>query len=158
MVDDSRRLAQKLGVADRVLLLGEQHGLKAYYAAADMFVLPSVYESSGLVFLEALASGLPLVATRVGVAPEVVVDGENGYLVDRDAEQIGDRLERLAAHPSGAFAARARASVTGYSWRAVAEQYLELAREIEAERAAEAASGAPSVGRGGPGTKEPRRR
>lgn len=146
MVDDARRLAERFGVADRVLLLGEQHGLRTYFAAADMFVLPSVYESSGLVFLEALASGLPLVATRVGVAPQVVVDGVNGYLVDRDPEQIGDRLERIAAQAPGAYAEPARLSVAGYSWRAIAQQYLDLAREIEAEKSAEgAARAAPTL-------------
>lgn len=155
MVDDSRRLAERLGVADRVLLLGEQHGLRPYFAASDMFVLPSVYESSGLVFLEALASGLPLVATRVGVAPQVVVDGENGYLVDRDAEQIGDRLERIAAEPAGTFSTAARGSVANYSWSAIAQEYLDLAREIEAEKSAEAADAPAPAGAVKPG--RPRR-
>lgn len=137
MVDDARRIADRLGVGDRVLLLGQQHGIRPYLAAADMFVLPSVYESSGLVFLEALASGLPIVATRVGVAPEVVADGVNGFLVDRDPVQIGDRLERIAACPIAAFRDAARASVTEYSWTAIAQRYLDLANEIAAEKAAE---------------------
>lgn len=137
MVDDARRLAERLGVADRVLLLGEQRGIQPYLAAADMFVLPSVYESSGLVFLEALASGIPVVATRVGVAPEVVSDGVNGFLVDRDPVRIGDRLERIAAQPEGAFRDAARASVADFSWAAIAQRYLDLANEIAAEKAAE---------------------
>lgn len=137
MVDDSRRLAERLGVADRVLLLGEQRGIRSYLAAADMFVLPSVYESSGLVFLEALASGLPVVATRVGVAPQVVTDGVSGYLVDRDPVQIGDRLERIASLPAGAFRDAARASVADHSWARIAQRYLDLANEIVAEKAEE---------------------
>jgi len=139
IVDEARAYAEKTGVSDRVLFLGEQqHGIHGFLAAADMLVLPSVYESSGLVILEALASGLPVVSTRVGVAPEIVSDGVNGYLVDREPVEVGDRLERIAAQPPGAFSAAARASVDGYSWTAVAQQYLDLAREIEAERAAEA--------------------
>lgn len=139
MVDAARAHAERVGVSDRVLFLGEQqHGIHHLLAAADMLVMPSVYESSGLVFLEALASGLPVVATRVGVAPEVIVEGVNGYLVDRDPVEIGDRLERIAAEPAGHFAAAARASVAGYSWAAVAKQYLDLASEVAAERAAEA--------------------
>jgi len=140
MVDDARAYAEKLGVSDRVMLLGEQHGLQKYLAAADMFVLPSVYESSGLVFLEALASGLPVVATRVGVAPEVVVDGVNGYLVGRDPVEIADRLERIAARPVGAFTEAARASVAEYSWPKIARRYLDLAEELAAEKAAESAA------------------
>lgn len=137
MVDAARARAVKLGVAHRVLFLGEQRGgLDPYLAAADMFVLPSVYESSGLVFLEALASGLPVVATRVGVAPAVVTDGVNGFLVDRDPTQIGDRLEQIAAQPAGTYTAAARASVADYSWAAIAQQYLDLANEIAAEKAA----------------------
>jgi UDP-glucose:(heptosyl)LPS alpha-1,3-glucosyltransferase len=141
MVDDAREHAEKAGVSDRVLFLGEQQqGIQRYLAAADVLVLPSVYESSGLVFLEALASGLPVVATRVGVAPDVVVDGVNGYLVERDPAEVGDRLERIAAQPPEAFAAAARASVMAYSWSAIARQYLDLADEVAAEKAAEAAA------------------
>ena len=58
-----------------------------------MFVFPSGYDAFGLVVLEALASGLPVVATRVGCAPDVVVDGVNGYLVEQDAAEIGERME-----------------------------------------------------------------
>jgi UDP-glucose:(heptosyl)LPS alpha-1,3-glucosyltransferase len=136
MVDAARAHAERLGVSERVLLVGEDREIHPYLAAADMFVLPSVYESSGLVFLEALASGLPVVATRVGVAPAVVSDGVNGYLVDRDPAQIGDRLEQIAAQPAGAYKAAARASVAGYSWAAIAKQYLDLAEEIAAEKSA----------------------
>ena len=66
-----------------------------FFAAADMFVLPSAYEANALVVLEALACGLPVVATRVGFAPEIIVDGDNGYLVDRDAAR--DRRRMRAA-------------------------------------------------------------
>lgn len=149
MVDDARRRGERLGVADRVLLVGEQRGMRPYLAAADMFVLPSVYESSGLVFLEALASGLPVVATRVGVAPQVVENGVNGYLVDRDPVQVGERLETIAAHPYGAFMDAARRSVADYSWTSIAQQYLDLAAEILAERAAEARSHAQRRGAAG---------
>lgn len=141
MIDKARAHAERVGVADRVLFLGEQQsGIHHHLAAADMLVLPSVYESSGLVILEALASGLPVVATRVGVAPDVVVDDVTGYLVDRDPAQIGDRFERIAARPQGSYADAARAAVAGYSWTAVARQYLALADEVAAERAAEAAA------------------
>jgi UDP-glucose:(heptosyl)LPS alpha-1,3-glucosyltransferase len=76
----------------------------------------------------------------VGVAPEVVVDGVNGYLVGRDPVEIADRLERIAARPVGAFSEAARASVAEYSWPKIARRYLDLAEELAAEKAAESAA------------------
>lgn len=131
--------AEELGVADRVLLVGEQSDPAPYYAIADMFVLPSAYESFGLVFLEALACGVPVIATRVGIAPEIIRDGVNGFLVERDPREIADRMEQIAALTDGtSMSAAARDSIADYSWRAVAARYLELAAQIERERSAHA--------------------
>jgi glycosyltransferase involved in cell wall biosynthesis len=130
---------EELGVSDRVMLIGEQPDPAPYYAVADMFVMPSAYESFGLVFLEALACGLPVIATHVGVAPQVIRDGVNGFLVERDPQEIADRMEQIAAldDPSPMTAA-ARESIADYSWSAVAARYLELASQIERERGARA--------------------
>ncbi|MGN6219653.1 MAG: glycosyltransferase family 4 protein [Microbacterium sp.] len=137
MVARAQREAERLGVADRVLLLGQQSDLSTYLAAADMFVLPSSYESSGLVFLEALASGLPVIATRVGIAPAVIEDGRNGWLVDRDPVDIARRLEQAAAAEPGTFAVAARSTAERFGWRSVAMQYIELLETVRAERDAE---------------------
>ena len=145
IIAEANASAQELGVGDRVLFLGPRHDLAPFLAASDLFVLPSAYEANALVVLEALASGLPVVTTRVGYAPEIVVDGDNGYLVDRDARAIGERLEELAGLDEdelAAFRRRARASVEGHSWRATAERYLALAEELLAERAATTGHGA----------------
>jgi UDP-glucose:(heptosyl)LPS alpha-1,3-glucosyltransferase len=131
--------AQAVGVGDRVLFLGPRYNLRSFLAASDLFVLPSAYEANALVVLEALASGLPVVTTRVGFAPEVVVDGENGFLVERDPRQVGERLQQLAELPDEELAEwrrRARASVEPYSWREIARRYLDLAEELAAERRA----------------------
>ncbi|GAA1469089.1 glycosyltransferase [Microbacterium thalassium] len=137
MVEQAHEIAVRHGVADRVMFVGQRADLFPYLAAADMFVFPSVYESSGLVFLEALASGLPVVATPVGVAADLVVDDVNGYLVPREPATIGDRLERIAASDPEGWRTRSRQSVLGYSWRAIAEQYLDLVHELEREHEAE---------------------
>jgi UDP-glucose:(heptosyl)LPS alpha-1,3-glucosyltransferase len=145
IIAEANASAQNLGVGDRVLFLGPRHDLAPFLAASDMFVLPSAYEANALVVLEALASGLPVVTTRIGYAPEIVVDGDNGYLVDRDARAVGERLEELAGLDDdelAAFRRRARASVEGHSWRATAERYLALAEELLAERATATARGA----------------
>ncbi len=145
IIAEANASAQELGVGDRVLFLGPRHDLAPFLAASDLFVLPSAYEANALVVLEALASGLPVVTTRVGYAPEIVVDGDNGYLVDRDARAVGERREELAGLDEdelAAFRRRARASVEGHSWRATAERYLALAEELLAERAATTGHGA----------------
>lgn len=134
MIAQAQDRAARIAASDRVIFVGAHADVVPFLSTADVFALPSAYESSGLVFLEALASGLPLVATRVGVAPSVVTDGVNGYLADCDPTQIGDRLERIAAQPPGAFTAAARASVADYSWTAIAQQYLHLADEIAADK------------------------
>lgn len=126
--------AQMRGVADRVLFVGPQYDLAEYFAAADMFIFPSAYESFGMVITEALASGIPVVATRVGCAPDVLVNGENGYLVERDSAAIADRLERLAATDVDEWRERCRASVAHLTWAAAAERYVALLADITPDR------------------------
>ena len=139
------------GVGDRVLFLGPRNDLPHHLAACDFFVFPSAYEANALVVLEALASGLPVIATPVGFAPEVVRDGENGYLVERDPEAVGARMEDLATLDDEAFAALgrgARASAEPYGWREVARRYLALVEELQAEREGGNDAGAAAVGAG----------
>jgi UDP-glucose:(heptosyl)LPS alpha-1,3-glucosyltransferase len=76
------------GCVDRVHFAGRLADPTPAFHAADVFALPSAYESFGLVVLEALAFGLPVVVTDVGVVPEVVDDGVNGFVVTADAREI----------------------------------------------------------------------
>jgi UDP-glucose:(heptosyl)LPS alpha-1,3-glucosyltransferase len=147
-LDEGRAEAARLGVAERVLFLGPRIDIPQLFAASDLLVLPSAYEANALVVLEALAAGLPVVTTRAGYAPEVIVDGVNGYLVERDPVQIGVRLEEIATHPVGAFADAARASVEGHSWSATARAYLDLAAEIAEDKTATPAARSSPRGRG----------
>ena len=73
--------AAELGVADRARFLGIRHDVPDLLAASDLFVLPSLWEGLGLVFLEAMAVELPIVASNVSAIPEVVEDGVSGWLV-----------------------------------------------------------------------------
>ena len=75
------RLVVELGLQHRVLFLGEVHDVPSLLARGSLFVLPSRSEGISLTLLEAMACGLPVVATRVGGTPEVVLDGESGLLV-----------------------------------------------------------------------------
>jgi L-malate glycosyltransferase len=79
-----QRLASALGVADDVVVLGEQDPVIPLLSAADVFLLPSAQESFGLAALEAMACGVPVVASRVGGLSEVVDDGVSGCLHDAD--------------------------------------------------------------------------
>lgn len=126
----ARAQAESLGVAERVFLAGPQFDLPRFFASADMFVLPSAYESSGLVLMEALASGVPVLTTEVGFAPELVHDGVNGYLLPRDPKAFADRMEELAAADAGPWRERARASAEAHGWRSTAEKYVDLLESL----------------------------
>ena len=98
--DHIERTAHKLGVVRHCFFLGYQEEISPYYSAFDAFVLPSANEGTPVVAIEALAAGRPVVATRVGGVPDVVRDGEDGFLVEAgDVETLAERLERLAADP-----------------------------------------------------------
>lgn len=93
--------AHELGVERRIRFLGYRDDVPALLAAADVLVLPSWVEGLPLVVLEAMAAGLPVVASAVGGTPEVVVDGETGLLVPpRDAQALARALGELLADPA----------------------------------------------------------
>ncbi|NIM14803.1 MAG: glycosyltransferase, partial [Candidatus Aminicenantes bacterium] len=73
-------LAEQLGIEKNVHFLGVRSNIGRMFASADMLLLPSQQESFGLVALEAMACGVPVVASRVGGLPEVIEDGRSGFL------------------------------------------------------------------------------
>jgi glycosyltransferase involved in cell wall biosynthesis len=92
--------AKELGISHDVIFLGYQRDVSPYYALFDALVLPSANEGTPVVAIEALAAGRPVVATRVGGVPDVVTEGEDGYLVEvGDIDAIADALARLARDP-----------------------------------------------------------
>jgi glycosyltransferase involved in cell wall biosynthesis len=108
--------------------LAEDAEVRAWYGRASVFCLPSEQEGFGIVFLEAMASGLPVVSTTAAAIPEVVPDGEAGLLVPpRDPAALADALVRLLQDP--ALTARLRAGGRGqarqFSWERVADRFLE---------------------------------
>lgn len=131
-----KRLAEQLEVADRVVFAGARSDLPNIYPAADAFVLPTLYETFALVCLEAMASGLPVLASPVGGIEDYLVDGENGFLIKRDAADIACRLDQVLNNAE--LHARLRegglATAQNYSWEKIAKQYLTLFSELLAER------------------------
>jgi glycosyltransferase involved in cell wall biosynthesis len=90
--------AARLG--DRVIFTGVRRDVPAILGATDLFVMPSLWEGLGLVFLEAMAFSLPVVANRVSAIPEIVVHGETGLLVEPgDPEALASAIEELLFHP-----------------------------------------------------------
>jgi UDP-glucose:(heptosyl)LPS alpha-1,3-glucosyltransferase len=89
-----------------------------YYSAADVFILPSESEGFPLAALEAAASGLPLITTRTGGLSDLVVPGENGFFIQRDAVEIRDVLLRLTKDSElmRRMGARSRERAQSYSW------------------------------------------
>ena len=131
-----REQARSLGVAERVHFLG--HVTSAEYretiAAADVFALASEWEAFGIVLVEAMACAVPCVATRVGGAPDVVVDGETGRLVPYgDKEAMAAAILELLRDPGLAMsmgdAGRKRA-FSEFAWDAVVEKTLGVYREL----------------------------
>jgi glycosyltransferase involved in cell wall biosynthesis len=111
---------EALGLEGRVRLAGERRDVPQLLAAADVFVLPSTSEGLPVSVLEAMAAGVPVVASRVGGVPEQVSDGETGLLVEPgDLDELATALARLIAEPS----LRRRLGAAG---RARAEQAFDL--------------------------------
>jgi D-inositol-3-phosphate glycosyltransferase len=132
-----RQMATTLGIAERVSLLGvvEQPMLPYYYSAADVLAMPSYTESLGMVAIEAMACGTPVVVSRVGGLQHTVLDGETGYQVPpRDPPALAERLNALLSDP--ALAARLGQKgiqrAAEYSWRIVAQGVLAVYQELGA--------------------------
>jgi len=129
------RLAVESGVADSILFTGpvRWEDLPAYYDAGDIFAMPCRtrrygldVEGLGIVYLEASATGLPVIGGDSGGAPDAVLDGETGYVVPgRDTTALADRLVELLAAPLGARAMREKVQACierEWTWDLVTER------------------------------------
>lgn len=86
------------GLSDRILFVGEHTDIDCWYKALTLFVAPQRWEGFGLTPLEAMASGVPVVATTVGAFPELVVEGETGKLIEPgDVEKMADAVRPYLA-------------------------------------------------------------
>lgn len=92
-----RRTARRWGIGDRVSFVGPVDDAAGYYAAADLYVHPTFYDTCSLVVLEAAASGLPLITTRVNGAAELLTDGVDSHILPdpADVDRLCEALRRL---------------------------------------------------------------
>ena len=127
--------ARALGIGERVHFLGWRDDAHAVMAALDVLLAPSLWEGFGLVFLEAMALGVPIVATRVSAIPEVVADGESGWLVPpRDPAAIAEALRQALGDPARrrAFGEAGRRRLeTHFTVQRMVERTLTLYRHLD---------------------------
>jgi len=134
-----RAQAEQLGVDHHISFVGavDHARLPLYYSAADVCVVPSYYESFGMVAVEAMACGTPVVASRVGGLASTVADGETGYLISwRCPEPFAERLEQLLENDElrASFGAAAREAAERYRWPAVADAIASVYTDTLAAR------------------------
>lgn len=127
-----------LGLGDVVAFLGAkaQEALPDYYRAAEALVMPSDYESFGMAALEAMASGVPVIAAQVGGLAFLIRDGETGYHVPtRDPEALAGAMRRALTDPAerNRLVMNAASTARKYAWPRIADQLLDI---FEAARSA----------------------
>lgn len=114
---------------DRVVFTGNKphDEIIDYYSAADFSILPSLMEATSISGLEAMSSGLPIVGTRVGGIPELIKNGENGYLCNpADPHDLADKINLLLAGNMKALGANSRRMVENeFSWSRIGEKTID---------------------------------
>jgi UDP-glucose:(heptosyl)LPS alpha-1,3-glucosyltransferase len=124
-------LAQRVGVAGRVRFVGSVSDVRPYHAAADAFVLATLYDPQPNALLEAMASGLPVVTTRKCGAAELLAEGTSGFVRDAlDVAGLAEAMEQLEPATARRMGEAARAAVTPYTPEAMGAQYVALYRRL----------------------------
>ncbi len=124
-------LRDELGLSNLVTFLGSrgQETLNRYYAAADVVVMPSHYESFGMVALEAMACGTPVIATDVGGLAQLIREGETGFLVPgMDSVALAERLGQVLSDNElrECLGRQAAEHAEAYAWPGITEQVINL--------------------------------
>jgi glycosyltransferase involved in cell wall biosynthesis len=134
--ENLRILAQELNIEENVKFLGyvPDEKLPSLYSASDIFVLPAIYENFPFAILEAQATGLPVISTKVGGIPEFLVDNENGFVIDPgDSIQLTQRLLALLqdAKLAKEMGDRGRKLIEEkFDWRIITGQVIELYHKL----------------------------
>ena len=128
-----QQLGEELGVAEQVTFLGKQNSVIELLSCSDLFLLPSETEAFGLVALEAMACGVPVVATRTGGIPEVVTHGENGYLAPiGDVDAMGAYSLEILQDKAvwNRMSAAARTAAEGFAADSIVTSYEDYYKEV----------------------------
>lgn len=132
--DKLETLAQELNLQNRIFFVGNVSNEKIpeYMAKADLFVLPSLSEGFPLVIAEAMASGLPIVTTNVGGLPDIVKNGENGFLVEpKNPEALADKIMLLLNNKNTCkkISNTNKIIIRDYSWSNITEKLERIYNE-----------------------------
>lgn len=130
-----QKMCDDLCMGNMVLFLGKraQDTLPYYYSAAEVLVMPSLYESFGMVALEAMASGTPVIASEVGGLGYLVQDGVTGYTIpDSDPGMLCEKLSSLLGDNElrATMGKRAAAYANGYAWEKITSAIVKVYEEV----------------------------
>jgi len=126
-------LCRELGIIEETRFLGKQQDMEDIYAIADLFLLPSEYESFGLAALEAMAAGTPVVATNAGGIPEIITHGKNGYLSGiGDVEQMSHQAISILSNDQvlNTFSEEARKQAESFDIHKIVPKYEDLYQRV----------------------------
>ena len=138
-IGEYSNLARELRLTDKVHFVGLQTDIRPYLWCSQLFVLPSAYETFGLVCFQAAAAGLPIIATRVYGLEEFLSNGVNGYLVERNVESLASAIRLAAASPetAAALGEKAQHDVKAYDTAIFQSRWLDLLEKEFGIRAVE---------------------
>lgn len=130
-----QNLCQELGLDEMILFLGKrgQTTLPYYYAAAEVVVMPSHYESFGMVALEAMACGTPVIASRVGGLAHLIQEGITGYFVPaQDPDALAEKLRLLFIDNElrERLGSQAAAYANGFGWEVITSQMVNVYSDL----------------------------
>lgn len=125
---DYLRKAAALGLGERMHWHGPSSDVARYFAAADVFALPTTYEPFGIVVVEAMACGVPVVVSALAGASSAIEDGVSGILLPdpQDAAALAAGIKRALSAEGAAIGAAAAAAIAGYEWNAILARADEL--------------------------------
>ena len=131
---EMKKLAEKLGIKEKITFAGAKYGkdLIEEYKHADVFVYTSLSENFGQTILEAAASGLALICTKVGIVNDIVKDAENGFVVNSDPQQIADRILRLTIRSKRLEFGKKIQNIVKkeYDWKKIIDKYVGVYKEL----------------------------
>jgi len=135
------RFAKKYGLENNIIFTGKVTDMEKYYSASDLLVFPTYYEPFGLVILEAMASGLPVITSALAGAAELISDKTNGVIIKNcaDYRSIAGAIRLVIndGKTAGPLGENARKSAEQYSWSAIAEKTFSLYEDVMLEKAYE---------------------
>jgi UDP-glucose:(heptosyl)LPS alpha-1,3-glucosyltransferase len=127
-------LAKKLGVEDKIVFAGLTTEINKYFASSDIFLFPTLYEPFGLVILEAMASGIPVITSKTAGAAELIDDMKNGMILDdpTDYNKITEKLNYLLENRERLrkIGKEARKKAEKYSWNTTAKKMLTVFKKV----------------------------